>query len=174
MAVETWNSDWQERFRSLVQRLGHDDAFELVMSREGESFGEVFGSLRRAAGTDDSRFLALRQLEEAFYVDAQRKGKLREAFMEALARTLCQYLRHGWNRGKRLRERHIDARTRWPTPSFVSYAGWEYDDWKKLQQRTWDEIESIRPPDDWCPSDNKDPILQEVFSQIWPDSDGGE
>ena len=172
MAAESWSSNWQERLRSILHRLGYDDAFAFVISRRGESFDEMFGSLRRAASPEDARFLALRHLEEAFYIDASNKGKLRDAFMEALVRSLRQYMRHGWNCGKRLRERRIDALTRWPTPSFVSPSGWEFDDWKQLRERAWKQIEAAAPLDEWCPSDLNDPLVQNVFSRVWPESVG--
>lgn len=169
MTADSWISDWQERFRSILKNLGYNDAFAFVMSRKGESFGEMFGSLRRAASCEDAKFLALRHLEEAFYIDAENKGKLRDAFMEGLVRSMRQYMPHGWNRGKKLRERRIDVETRWPTPSFVTASGWQFDDWKTLKELAWKQIELIRPVDEWCPSDLNDPIVQNIFSRVWPE-----
>ena len=167
MPVGVWAPGWQERFRALVQRLGYDDTFAFVMSRPGESFGQMFGHLRRASGPENAS-LGMQKFVEMFYVDANNHGKLREAVMEALVRSMRQYLRHGWNVGKRLRERRIDARVEWQTPSFVSHAGWKYNDWKRFRDHIWEQIESMGPPDDWCPMDCKDPLIQESFSRVWP------
>jgi len=173
MAMEAWSGDWQQRLRTLVQRMGYEDVFAFVMAKKGESFGEMFGNIRRTVSADEAKILALRHLEELFYVDANERGQLRPAVMEALVRSLRQYLRKGWNCGKRVRERRIDARTRWVTPSLVAHHGWEYGDWRRFRELVWAEIESSGPSDDWCPQDHSDPVLQQVFSRLWPDPASG-
>ena len=159
---DAWQGDWQSRVRALVQELGHEDAFDFVMSNPGKSFGQLFRYLREAAGEAQVQ-LAFVQLPELFYVDADRRGQLRSALMESLVRSLQQYLGRGWNVGKRVRERRIEARTEWPIPANG------YDRWQKVQDEVWRELVSKAPPDDWCPNGREDPILQEVFSRAWPE-----
>jgi hypothetical protein len=168
MVVEAWAVDWQARFRAIVQKMGHEDTFAFVMSRKGESFGEMFRAVRSTTCNKDADFLAFAHLEELFYVDAERHGRLREAVMESLVRSLREHLRDGWNHGKRLRERRIDALGKWPIPHFVSHLEWDHHAWKKLQNRLWDELERSDPSDDWCPADFEDPVIQLVVSRIWP------
>jgi hypothetical protein len=157
----TWNSDWQQRIRAIVQGMGYEDVYAFVMSLRSKSFGELFGLLREAAGGVEAP-VAFVQLPELFYTDAKRRGCLRLALMESLVRTLRQFLLQGWNRGKKARERRTDARARWPTPTDG------YDHFLRLQDRIWTEIECCAPPDNWCPESRDDPIIQQAFARAWP------
>jgi hypothetical protein len=38
--------------------------------------------------------------------------------------------------------------------------------------QVWEVLSELNPPDDWCPLDLDDPILQDVFSRVWPESLG--
>ena len=160
-----WDSGWRQRLHSVVHQLGYEDIFSFVMSQKQKSFGEMFGALRKGVNESDQAMLAMRQFEEMFYIDAEKKGQFREAFMEALVRSLNQYLHTGWNQGKKLRERRIDARHRWPIPGTVSICDMGYKEWEILQCRIWKELELVSPPDEWCPRDFRDPIIQDIFAR---------
>ncbi len=166
--MESWAKGWQERFRSLILRMGYEDTFTFVMSRSDESFGQMFRAVRQAGGEGDGGFLAFAHLEEMFYIDAAKRESLREAFMEALVRSLRQCLRSGWNQGKRIRERRIDAQTKWPIPHFVSDLQYSHDEWTGVQEEVWRELDRLKPPDDWCPKNFEDRIVQEAFANVWP------
>jgi hypothetical protein len=169
MTVEAWANGWQARFNSIIQKMGYEDTFDFVFSRSGQSFGEMFRAIRESAGTGERSFLAFTHLIELFYVDAEHRGQLRTAVMEALVRSLRQRMRGGWNRGKKVRERRIDVQTNWPIPHLVTYRGWSHDDWRDFQSRVLAEIEVIDPADDWCPEGANDPTIQEVFRRTWPE-----
>jgi hypothetical protein len=172
MGNDTWAADWEARMRSLVEQKGFHSVFEFVMSQGGESFGEVFEHLRQLAGPLDSRNLAFVQLAEVFYIDASKAGRLRAAVTEALARSLRQFMRSGWNRGKRVRERRIDVLMHWPVPSTVSNYGWDYSDWRDFKKQVFEELESSNPPDDWCPASGEDPILCNLKTLSRVESEG--
>jgi len=163
----TWNGDWPQRLRTLAAFMGASDVYDLVMSRRGQSFGEVFRSLRETANELGVR-VAFQQLKVAFYLDAYAQGKLREAFMEAMVRSIRQFLRKGWNKGKKVRSRRIDASTVFPTPSLLDEFALTVADWIALKKLAFYELEQLKPPDEWCPEDYKDPIIQKLFDKIWP------
>jgi hypothetical protein len=170
MVVEAWASGWQTRFRSIVQRMGYEDVYDFVMSRRRQSFGEMFGAIRKFAPAADNDFLAFAHLKAMFYVDAEQREQLRTAFMEALVRSFCQFMRSGWNRGKKIRQRRIDVRAEWPTPYLLAQLDWAHKDWIALKARVLSEIENISPPDDWCPESSEDPVIQEAFRRVWPEA----
>ena len=170
MELEAWKENWQERFRSLIQRMGYGNTFEFVMSRRMEVFGQMYRAIRQAGGENESNFLAFAHLKEMFYIDAAQNGYLREAFMEAFVRSFQQFFRLGWNRGKRVRERRISVEMEWPvpTPALVPGLPYSFDELHGFQSQIWEELERLNPPDDWCPEDFNDPIVQEAFVHIWP------
>lgn len=170
MTVNTWESNWPERFRSIVRGLGGDNVFAFVISMKGQSFGKIFGNIRRSVNKDEKELICLRYLIETYYIDAEREGKLREAVIEALVRSFCQFMSSGWNCGKNIRSRKVRVQGNWEFPSFVTHQNWEYLDWIKFRESVWSEIELIKPPDLWCPQDYRDPILIQVFNSHWIDS----
>lgn len=169
MAGEAWANGWQARFNSIIQKMGYEDSFDLVLARSGQPFGEIFGAIRDSADDSDKRFLAFWHLKELYYVDADHRGQLRNAVMEALVRSLRQCMRRGWKRGKKGRERRVDVQTNWPIPHLVTHRGWSHDDWTEFQSRVLAEIEFIGPADDWYPEGANDPIIQVAFSRAWPE-----
>jgi hypothetical protein len=163
--ANVWTPDWQERIRDAARSLGYEDCYSFVMSRPGASFGEMFGELRNSI--EERNSIAFSQLSEVFYCDAHRRGLLRDAFAEALARSIRNSLKSGWNRGKKVRERRIDARMGWPFPHLVSHANWRHSQWHMAQERAWQLLEGAQPSDEWCPADGNDAIVQDVISKIW-------
>lgn len=166
--LKAWQEGWPERFDAIIQNMGYDSTYDFVFSHPGQSFGEMFRAVRDSIDPDERPHVAFVQLAEVFYITANHRGQLRAAMMEALVRSLRQFLRKGWNQGKKIRERRGDAQFNWPTPDFVPYQEWSHSDWRKFQRQIWAEIESIGPPDDWCPEDYNDPIIQEAFERAWP------
>ncbi|MCI0413529.1 hypothetical protein L0222_12120 [bacterium] len=161
MESETWSGNWQERIEKIVRAMGYTDVFEFVESHPGRSFGELFGILRNASQSD-SAMIAFVQLPELYFADAAKRQLMRDAIREALVRSLQQFLKSGWNLGKKVRERRLDAKLNWQLP------GYEFERWEQLKDEAWSQLESMHPDDDWCPGNREDPIIEKVFSHVWP------
>lgn len=157
----TWSEDWPNRIRSIVQGLGYEDVYEFVMSQPTKSFGELFRTIKDSP-SNAAASVAFIQLKESFYMDAERRGCLRDALMETLVRSLRAFNRAGWNRGKKARERRSQALINWPVPSR------DIKRWHEMEDKIWGELGSIGPADDWCPESRHDPVIQEAFARVWP------
>jgi len=166
--VEAWSGDWQGRFRRIVQNLGYEDVYSFVMNQPGKPFAVLFRELRKQAPVAEQQFLAFAHLPTTYYIDAERRGLLREAFMEALVRSLRQHMTSGWNYGSRIRERRIDARTDWPIPSVPTATGESHEQWFVLRDTIMRHLETSAIPDTWCPKDRHDALIQEAFRCHWP------
>jgi hypothetical protein len=166
--TDAWRTNWQDEIRSRIHDLGFNDTYDFVLSKPGQSFGEMFRTLQGVKSRQDSPKLAFVQLKETFYVDAARQGKLREAFGEALVRCLQQFLRSGWSRGNRAHQRRIDARVHWPVPHFVPNSSFSHSDWSMIQDQVWKKLEELCPPDEWCPTDFSDTLIQSALYDTWP------
>ncbi|GIX00058.1 MAG: hypothetical protein KatS3mg111_3390 [Pirellulaceae bacterium] len=163
----TWCKNWPDKVRELATRQGYTDVFDFVMSHPGESFGQLYKRLQSAS--EQSEFTpAFSQIAEVFYLDADRQGRLRDAFAEALVRAIRQFLKKGWGVGKQLRQRRIQAQTHWPSPSLVDSIKMSHEDWFNLQEFIWHELERESPAAEWCPADYRDPVIQAVFDRVWP------
>ncbi|MFI4851432.1 hypothetical protein [Gimesia chilikensis] len=163
-----WCPGWQDRFRNIIQQMGYDHAFDYVISHQEMSFGKMYGMIHKAAGEEGANSICLRHFIEVYYLDAEREGKLREAFMEALVRSFCQFMRSGWSMGKKVRERRIDVFSRWESPSYISSLDWSYEEWERCKEGVWAEIEQLNPPPEWCPLCCQDTVLQQAFENHWP------
>src|SRR5262245_16978706 len=105
----TWTTGWQSRVRAIVEQMGYEDVFAFVMAHPGKSFGQLYGMIQKRTGGHQTP-VAFVQLPEVFFEDAKSRGLLREAVMESLVRSMQQHLRKGWNIGKNILPRRIDAR----------------------------------------------------------------
>jgi len=159
-----WSGDWKARVRERVNRLGFDSLPALASAHPGVPFGQLFRLLRETESPDDTT-IGYIQFQALFFEEAEANGRIREAIADTLVRRLRQHLRSGWNRGQRLRERKAEARAKWELPpSRIPKFG-------VVTDKIWDALRDLNPPDDWCPADCNDPIIQEAFRHAWPEKD---
>ncbi|WP_145425022.1 hypothetical protein [Symmachiella dynata] len=96
-----------------------------------------------------------------YFEEAEREGILKEAMADILVRRFKQFLPSGWNRGKRIRERQGKCWSTIERPQCLLKDGYSF------ALEFWKAIEELHPPDDWCPEDANDPILQEAIDRAW-------
>ncbi len=158
---QTWAGDWRRSIHAIVRKMGFNDVHDFLTSNRGRSFGELFGILRNNAEAS-ANTIAFVQFPELYYEDASRRGLLRDAMMEALVRAFAQCMPKGWNRGPNARARRLKVLANWHIPSRY------FEEYQKLKERVWHELEAAMPRDDWCPVDRHDEIIQDVFARVWP------
>ncbi len=155
-----WSGDWKARVRDRAKSLGFPDVLALANAHPGIPFGQLFRYLRQPESRDAP--IAYAQFQAVYFEEAEQRGLLRDAIADTLVRRLRQHLRGGWNQGRRVRERKAEVRGGWELPpSRVSELG-------PIADRIWDTVNELNPPDDWCPEDFNDPIIQEAFARVWP------
>jgi hypothetical protein len=155
--IPPWESGWEERLRGVTRELGHPTFLDYLDSHIGDPYGKLLQIFRSRLGD----VVPLMQIQALHMLDAAAVGKTREAAKDSLLRTLRQHIPKGWNKGKNVRQNRAFARAEWVLPDYS-------DETTALADRVWDEIATLNPPDDWCPSTLTDPILSGAFDRGWP------
>ena len=158
-----WAPDWQDRVRHVVRNMGYSDVFDYVLDHPSQSFGELFGKIRESM-RDRHVLIAFAQFPQVYYCDAASRGRLRDAFVEAMARAIHQHFKSGWGKIKNFRDRYYAARSAWPQPYVVE----KEIDWLRLQEAAWEHLVARKKPVEWCPKNWRDAILQETMEAVWP------
>lgn len=155
-----WTGDWKKRVAERASQLGFSSVMAVFRAHPDLPFGQIFRMLRETESENEIP-MAYIQLQTAYFEEADREGILQEALAALIVRLFKQFLPSGWNRGKRIRERQGKCWCGIEVPLCLLKDGYSFP------QEFWKAIEELHPPDDWCPEDANDPILQKAIDRAW-------
>ncbi len=139
--------------------LGFDSTLALADAHPGIPFGQLFNLLRGSKSSP----IGYIHFQCRYFEDADKLGQTKRRVADTLVRRLRQHLRSGWNNGKRIIVRKMEAKSHWETPPM------QFSTFRKITDEIWEMLEELTPPDDWCPEDTNDPFIREAFSRAWPE-----
>jgi hypothetical protein len=143
--------------------LGYGNMRAFFRAHPSEPFGKLFQMVRNVNASNRPA-IAYAQFQALYYREAERDGWLREAMADTLARKLREHLRSGWNHGRNVVERRANVISSWELPLSADSGS------RDIANRIWEALKSSQPPDDWCPVDGSDPLIQQAFAKVWPES----
>lgn len=161
-SATAWSGDWEARIRQCLTSLGYGSMRAFFHAHPGAPFGKLFQMVRNVNASDQPA-IAYVQFQAVYYREAELGGWLREAMADTLARKIREHLPSGWNCGRNVVERRANVISSWELPLSAD------SDSRKIANRVWTALKSSQPPDNWCPVDGSDPLIQRAFAEAWPD-----
>ncbi len=157
---KTWDGDWKARVRHCISKAGYSDAWAFAEANPSIPFGKLFQLLKNHCFSNGES-ICYTQFQSIFFEDAISNGKLREAIIDTLLRRIRQHLPNGWNKGKNTRIKKADIISQWELPLL------QFEQYSEIAESVWKILKTIEIPDDWCPVNREDEILQKVFSDVF-------
>ena len=161
---KAWSADWKSRVRDRARQIGFGDLWTCARAHPGAPFGQLFQLLRDTEEPNDTP-IAYTQFQSVFFDDANSHGKVQDAVMDTLVRRLRQHLIRGWNIGKRNKEQKAEVIAQWEVPPE------QFELYSQIRNKVWGRLKEMPIPDNWCPDDINDPVIQAVFARAWPIED---
>jgi hypothetical protein len=171
-------ANWQKTIATHLQARGCKSLLDYLKSNPGKSYlalAQEFGS----------GVFAMQVIRLAFE-EAQLKGQLRWASMDALVRELREAFPNGWGKVYKPVYRSLlteeqqpekaeqteEARIRFQKAkacgAWLAMVGQvPTNAWSHLQS-VWDALEHLSPPIGWLPKDPDDPLILAAFEKGWP------
>jgi len=153
----TWTSDWEGRLRARLADLGYDSICEFLTHTPGEPYTEV---VKRIAP-----WVAVAQLSRLQMQEAKRRGELRAAAMDSLARNLNGYLPDGWVPDSQTESKAAGAAANTSTSLVIEG---ESPELRAHILEVYRALKSLAPPIGWRPLGANDPRIEEAFARGWP------
>ena len=151
-----WSSSWLSRLRELLSDAGFESVSALLASIPGRPYREV------ARVLDES--VAPIQLIAAAYAEAKTEGTVREIAQDGLCRNIVEKCESGWGVGENAEWKTIKALSGWCSEVVTTGDNPNLD---TIVSRIARRIREMEIPTGWIPQDSSDPIIEQVFGEIW-------
>jgi hypothetical protein len=148
--VPAWRGDWRARLEGRIRSKGFGTPKAFLDANRGRSYVDL---ARMLALAEDVAPVQLEQLHR----DSAGTG-VRPAALDSLTRFLRGALRSGWGNGKYWQSSVTGALASWT----VMWGG--SDQIRKVKEALF----AANPPIGWIPEPDNDPLLSQLFDQVWP------
>lgn len=168
MNKHVWEEGWPTRVTAIVRSLGYPTLTAFFRDHPGEPYGK----LARFLSQHSTVPVVAMQLQKLHMLEAIDRKSIRETARDTLMRSLRQHLRGGWNKGKKADLNRALAYAEWVLPRPGGPPEFE-EMLQKVQvyaANVWNELNSLKPADEWLPRSTDDALIDKAFEKGWPEA----
>lgn len=155
----TWNPNWPTRITARLEALGFTSIMDYVRAFPGEGVLALADRL----GADVAATQLIRMVAE----EGRRRGRLRDAVRELLARRVPDHLPGGWGTGADCEFNTAGVYSSWAATLVVD-GGCEH--LKPEMKAVWNALKALAPPTGWKPATGDDPLIVAAFEKGWSEA----